>query len=566
MKSKKLKHRKTKKNKNKKTKKTRYGGGPVRGRIVGTIATAAVNEVSRTFASGINSFTRKPRSIPEPVSGYTVESPTESIPSQELVVPTKENGFSVVNYNILAKSLGSACIPWLINLSEEFKLEINEELKKNKIFMAELDTHNSSNKQLTPFDFLIHRLKLDYMKYFHKNPESGDKNKMRELWGATIKTQYNIPPELSGVGFVKEDTINVPIKLKTGETEMHVVRTLRGLLKDNFRIDADHYNVIAARIFDELMNTEQFRRWSSRGPLIFRTLMEKNPDIIVLTEYDVHMVEANYLNKPQTFKDAMQESGYQGILFTGVSDVEGGIGIWWKTDVFTCPVEVDTVPCGRSTPVYKNMDFHEEFHLSPTGPTSVMKDADRRHACCVLLEHTFSGKQVLVTGSHLMTESRDNKTTTAYPGEVRAFELMKWRDMVTEFTSGMNPSLIVTGDFNINLIPVAPETYILTGKILEPPIDTGFTEDETGVVGTWGTYTLTEAFANKHQWVKGVGKGKYCSSYTNGRCTWIDMLWKSQDLVVVGQSDNTTPVEFIPDEWHGSDHLPLYAEFKWTSE
>ena len=504
MKSKKLKHRKTKKNKNKKTKKTRYGGGPVRGRILSTIFADAVE-----FTSGI---TRVGRDQP----------PTTSVRTKD---------FSVVTYNILAKSLGSACIPWLINLSEELINEIN----------------------LEPFEFLIHRLKLDYMKHFHKNLKSGDKNKMRELWGATIMTLDDIPTKLSGVTFVREDTISYG----SGE-----VRTLRGLLKDNVHAD------LADRIFNELMVTEQFRRWSSRGPLIFRTLMEMDPDIIVLTEYDVHMAEAHYSGKPQTFKDAMQESGYQGILFTGVSDPEGGIGIWWKQSVFKCPGEIKpTVQCGESTSVYKNMDLVEEFHPPPEEPISVMKLADRRHACCVLLEHTFSGKQVLVTGSHLMTESRDNKTTTAYPGEVRAFELMKWRDMVTEFTSGMNPSLIVTGDFNINLIPVAPETYILTGKIpSREPIDTGFTDDETGVVGTWGKYTLNEAFADKHQWGKGVGEGAVCSSYTPGRCTWIDMLWKSQDLVVVGQGNNNTPGTFIPNEEHGSDHLPLYAEFKWTSE
>jgi hypothetical protein len=207
------------------------------------------------------------------------------------------------------------------------------------------------------FSYIIeNHLKPVYMKHFHKNSISGNKNKMRELWSATLDAGFVVPEELKNV---KYNTDSYTISYPGSEGE---VLTMYGLLKK-------YIPKTAEEVFAELMETEKYRKWEYRGPLIFKTLMRQKPDIIVLTEYDIHTAEANYLEKPQSFEDAMKESDYQGIFFSGVVDTEAGIGIWWKKGVFRCDAMngIDTLTCSidgieRKSPHYKNVDFHEQWH------------------------------------------------------------------------------------------------------------------------------------------------------------------------------------------------------------
>ena len=68
---------------------------------------------------------------------------------------------TVVTYNILAKSLGSNCIPWVIEISSSLKDRVEA----------------STNKKWN--DWRLDVLQTAYKAHFHKNDASGDYMAMR---------------------------------------------------------------------------------------------------------------------------------------------------------------------------------------------------------------------------------------------------------------------------------------------------------------------------------------------------------------------------------------------------
>lgn len=74
---------------------------------------------------------------------------------------------------------------------------------------------------------------------------------------------------------------------------------------------------------------------------------------------------------------------------------------------------------------------------------------------------------------------------------------------------------------------------------------------------------LKEAFACIHRWGEEVGTYNRSTTYSAHRVAWIDMMWYSADSVRVHHlSGMHTPSSFVPNEIHGSDHMPLRAVFE----
>jgi hypothetical protein len=192
-------------------------------------------------------------------------------------------------------------------------------------------------------------------------------------------------------------------------------------------------------------------------------------------------------------------------------------------------------------------------------------------------------------------------------GEVRAHELKVIGDLIQRHMSADIHGVILNGDLNIDV----RARNILKGQLRsiigqkELAIDTGFSDSEglPQPVLRWGRKSiadamcadngpsdsnnkeikqgycngggsgsssgdtreveLIEAFASVHGWGEGVGSDKQCTSLTPHRCSWIDMVWFSPTAFRVTElSDMTAPSTFIPNEKHGSDHLPLSVMFE----
>eukprot|EP01126_Amoeba_proteus_P006353 TRINITY_DN12225_c0_g1_i2.p1 TRINITY_DN12225_c0_g1~~TRINITY_DN12225_c0_g1_i2.p1 ORF type:complete len:310 (+),score=37.20 TRINITY_DN12225_c0_g1_i2:776-1705(+) len=298
-------------------------------------------------------------------------------------------------------------------------------------------------------------------------------------------------------------------------------------------------------------------------------------------------------NRSEKFCDSMKNSGYSGIFFHGVDPrSDSGMAVFWRHSIFevvdpnfgVCSEpSVIRVPIRTRSEHFWNLDLHERWHVRNSDfRLEEMLVIHRRHVGFVNLKHLATGENLAVVGCHLMTESRDCKETNGYPGEVRAFELSEIRRLASEFLQSITqnnsvPAIIFAGDFNVDLTPEMNENYIFGGKILaskefsslhpdadtEVQFSTGYAIDEEGPYIDWHTRKLREAFSDVHQWGNNVGPDRVCSSYNSKRCSWLDLMWYSVDsLKVTHLSKNLSPKGPIPDEEHGSDHLPISAVFE----
>ena len=100
------------------------------------------------------------------------------------------HSFRVLTYNILARSLGSNTIPWVLNVSPQTRARIED--KTGEAFGA----WRKSN------------VDEEYKRHWHKNFHSGDYAAMRALWGCRVlRSDSDIPEKLSGLKFESEDKV-----------------------------------------------------------------------------------------------------------------------------------------------------------------------------------------------------------------------------------------------------------------------------------------------------------------------------------------------------------------------
>ena len=349
------------------------------------------------------------------------------------------------------------------------------------------------------------------------------------------------------------------------------------------------------------------------------------PDLIALQEYDVHDVPADYRrlgpsSREETFSEAMNLAGYEGAFFKDPlrgRTPPSGIALYWRRGIFAPAPPPANSPSSEgaddATPsaeglgggLFKddprggypaasvlecdesalggalfNADLRETWHHPssslPSDPPRLMPAADRRNAGLARLRHLPTGRTVLACVAHLMTTSRDCAGTNLYPGEVRAGELGAIGDLVASRAEDGDDVLLL-GDLNSDAGGDARTVF--GGRIGSsvgdggldgngaPPfreVDTGF-DAEAGAF-RWGPHLLSDTFAEVHRWGEDVGEGKHCTTRNAERIEWVDYLFHGQGLRPVCKSVNRTPMELIPDERNPSDHLPVWATFKFLDE
>jgi hypothetical protein len=165
--------------------------------------------------------------------------------------------FTAVTYNILARSLGSSVIPWVLTVSHEAQALVDRVRPGFKIK-----------------EWVKSVATAEYKRHFHRNHASGDKDTMRSMWSAAIDRQEQVPMCLKSVACVGPDTLQYPVgdvpAEETYSSELHVAVTLRGLLRREFDRD------VADQLFKELVQNEEYFLWENRGPEIFETVTSRS--------------------------------------------------------------------------------------------------------------------------------------------------------------------------------------------------------------------------------------------------------------------------------------------------
>lgn len=431
----------------------------------------------------------------------------------------------------------------------------------------------------------------EYLQHFHKNYSSGNKIVMRKLWSQNILSDTNIPKELTGITYLSENFIKY-----SQDQKEYYARTLPGILRESIPIYAQD-------LYQHIMDLDVYFDWEVRGPCLYRTILNADPHLISLCEYDIHDAVAAYRDPSirETFADAMVASGYSGFLLKSPdARSESGLGIFWKSQEFeliydaspetpqfptVATVNIDTDLNG----IVSNFDLHEHWHklsLSTEGVLSSsyqeMSQKDRRHVGFLRLRNKSSRKVLLVVFTHLMTTSRDCQETNEYPGEVRSQEMDTIGSAIYSYLNNICAvpidGIIYSGDFNLDVREFR-KLYQGVQSTLDPSrirsFQTGFIPNENQeVVGFKPClqyhpdrrWSLHEAFESTHCWGDNgrIGYDQYCTRYNHERCEWIDMIWySSHSLKLKSLSSMRTPLTPIPNEIHGSDHLPLCAEFEW---
>ena len=179
-----------------------------------------------------------------------------------------DTSFTAVTFNILARSLGSSVIPWVINVSEHAR----DIVRRSRVVKPEFDIKTWLRTTAEP----------EYKKHFHRNFASGNKECMRSMWSACIDRQSHVPAILASVLCVEPDKLQYPSasedsgaqrslsdagaghKLQ-GEAQRVTAISLRGLLRRDISDVADE-------LYEEFVKDEPFFRWETRGPQIFQTV------------------------------------------------------------------------------------------------------------------------------------------------------------------------------------------------------------------------------------------------------------------------------------------------------
>ncbi|CAJ1944451.1 unnamed protein product [Cylindrotheca closterium] len=466
----------------------------------------------------------------------------------------KHHDFTVTTYNMLARSLGTNTIPWVMDVSPSIQRRIEQ--------ASSYDTFSK---------WVDNVLMPEYLQHFHKNFASGNYAAMRKFWGVpNCQSANDIPKELKGLKWIDEDRVSYTKSENSKETQ-HIATTMRGTCRKALPND------LFDSFFNEVISKEEgVYSWDTRGPRIFQTLLlSEPPGIIAIQEYDCHDVQAEY-RKPgcvESFSEAMSAVGYSGVFLKDPLLGRGppsGLGVFWMDSEFETlagKTGIESLDCGEFAfdDSVSNIDLEEHWHpIKPDNSDFVMmKAADRRNGALCRLRHKRSGRKVALCTAHLMTKSRDGLKTNKFPGEVRACELAALKRLV-ESTTQDDEIVVLAGDFNTD----AKEALgVFAGKFKSSDSEEGC-EFQTGFdvkskTFRWGPHVLQDAFAETHQWGDGVGAETHCTSRNANRIEWIDYIFHDGvQLETLELSKCVTPPALIPDEQNPSDHLPLNAKFR----
>ncbi|KAA8499354.1 hypothetical protein FVE85_6939 [Porphyridium purpureum] len=531
--------------------------------------------------------------------------------------------FAVVTYNMLARSLGSNSIPWVMDVPPAAVALADAALtaKHSRRLIRAAGAAAlppPPTRQCTWAELARGPLASHYIDHFHKNYDSGDYQEMRRFFGArkVVKISDVPKPLRTRLEVVAEDCV----QYKGAHGQNVRCRTLRGLLRNALNQDAEaDGRDVGDEVFRAIMELDaRVYDWEVRGPRVFRALMaepfhlltleerrypslSRSGDILVLQEYDVHEVQAEYDidDGRATFAEAMKRRGFAGAFFCGTRS-EAGIGVFWRESVFACEAGGSDdgaarrhIACGQELrhdadgTALSNHDLGEVWRPirrrnasavvatqtssgqeAATPDRELMKDADRRNCAFARLRHRDTGAHVCMIALHLMTTSRDCEDVTYFPGEVRAGELAAIRQLVAAHAE-RGDAVILAGDFNTQ----PHEMSVFTGSCASPPLDTGF--DAALKAFHWhdregNAIRLAECLERTHRWCANELEQKYCTSANGVRQEWIDYVFAGPpatvQVVASAGALPKIPKVALPNELHGSDHVPIGAEFAFVQK
>eukprot|EP01006_Ploeotia_vitrea_P054243 TRINITY_DN67866_c2_g2_i4.p1 TRINITY_DN67866_c2_g2~~TRINITY_DN67866_c2_g2_i4.p1 ORF type:complete len:360 (+),score=21.53 TRINITY_DN67866_c2_g2_i4:33-1082(+) len=308
--------------------------------------------------------------------------------------------FGIFTYNMLASSLGSNTIPWVLEISPEWITRLGGDAAWKSIKAT---------------------LSEEYKAHFHKNTHTQkDPNKYqttRRIWAAE-RIQV-IPPEMDQTEIAGEHSIAyyVPDKDKPEEKGKRVVATtMAGLL-------ASELPKLGPELFAHIMSVENtVYNWQIREPRIMKRSLDSGCSVIMLEEYDQHA----------SMYPQFKQAGFEGVFYSGASG-ESGQGFFWKTD------EWETFePLPSSTLCYDETVgttfFNPELREN-------MPALDRRTFGLAKLKHKATGTPVWFGTVHLMTKSREQNKTDVRTGETKYI-----REILEKHVG--DGLLVLAGDFN----------------------------------------------------------------------------------------------------------------------
>lgn len=502
--------------------------------------------------------------------------------------------FTLVTYNILARSLGSNTVPWVMGVSPEWE--------------ARVDAHLAAAHGATARNWAGVRqaLAAEYGGKFHKNDATQDDplkyHSMRALWATErLASADDVPADINRARF------HAPWQVAyTGRSGEEVVATtMAGMLRTIIGDEG-----LAEELFEHIMDAERrVFSWRLRGPRIYQRIMRHHdgglgwPSVIVLQEYDAHTVTAPYREGggEETFCEAMRAAAYHGTLFCGASGASGSALFWRADDWALAETRATDAPDKAAATVVAgdaaastlwpdashgdclmNVAMHDHWHRlddADAGLTA-MRESDWQSFGMARLRHRRSGRIVWFIAAHLMTTSRDGPSKTRYPGEVRARELATIRDRVQRSVLP-GEAVCLAGDFNTRPY----ERHVFTGRVPaaggaagvsgdEVVVETGFllpheggpaAFDWTRSDGSAGGAVLRDLYEDVHGWPS-TKEGSpadasgltYATSVNGVRRDWIDYVWATPESLAAEARAPTLPgTEPLPTETEPSDHIPL---------
>uniref|UniRef100_A0A0G4FZ85 Endonuclease/exonuclease/phosphatase domain-containing protein n=1 Tax=Chromera velia CCMP2878 TaxID=1169474 RepID=A0A0G4FZ85_9ALVE len=247
------------------------------------------------------------------------------------------------------------------------------------------------------------------------------------------------------------------------------------------------------KILETLRTSRQKDRyvfaWQFRGPALQRKLAESAADLIFLNEYDIDSLpvwtDVDGTMKALPFYQSLR--GLQRVFFSSPDKAKGGgSAIFFKSarfEVLPLPVlqaeETDEflqapppVGCPESVPVCAaNFDFNESAYRDNI--------CARKNAGFLLLRDRMSGKLLLLTVTHLITNSKD-KNARKKLEEITVLDLLirRFRDQIT-VERGEEPLVVAAGDFNSDL----SHNERLFGELREETPSLGLSDQEGVVLG-----------------------------------------------------------------------------------
>lgn len=260
----------------------------------------------------------------------------------------------VVEYNMLANELAFGAVPWVMIVPESLKGRVKD------------------------WEGLRRRLTDEYSTHWHKNRSQGDAYRaFRRLWACQLPTEEaflasggrELRARWVGSDLLEYDAAGATAaRSSTGASIAVRCETLHGLLR-RLVVAADRGHApgsrgdqgLAEQIFAHIKaEDEAVFDWRLRGRRIFDLVTNRGgapaprlldpvklqsgggPDIVVLTEYDVH--HTKHPNTPaldflgdgvlHSFPEAMAAVGYHAVLFESPKQDGTGIGVFALADRF----------------------------------------------------------------------------------------------------------------------------------------------------------------------------------------------------------------------------------------